>query len=264
MSPPLPSVSSVLGDPPGSAADDWTAAIVAEGLVKRFAAEKSRPTAFAALRRLLTGRGATFTALDAVSFQIQRGDRVAVIGNNGAGKSTLLKVLAGLHRPSAGRVALRGAPILLSGLGIGMVDELSVRDNVSLYGAIYGIGRARTRAQLPEILEWAELREFEWEKLKRLSSGMRARLAFSVLRYADADVYLLDEVLTAGDKDFREKCTEVFFGYQREGKTVVAATHDRAFAETFCTRALWLQRGRVRAFGEAAEVVAEYYATRAR
>jgi ABC-type polysaccharide/polyol phosphate transport system ATPase subunit len=258
----LPRASSVLGPAVGAADGVQPMAIAVEGLTKTFAAEKGRPTALAALRRALTGRGPEFTALHDVSFQARAGDRVAVVGNNGAGKSTLLKVLAGLHHPTRGRLAIRGSRVLLAGLGIGMVDELAVRHNVSLYAAIYGIGRARARTSVAEILQWAELQDFEWTKLKHLSSGMRARLAFSVLRYVDADVYLLDEVLTAGDKDFREKCTEVFLGYQRVGKTVVAATHDRAFAETYCTHALWLQRGRVRAFGEAERVVAEYYAAR--
>ena len=237
-------------------------AISAEGLVKTFASGKGQPTAYAAVRRLLTGPQQRFTALNGVSFQVQAGDRVAVVGNNGAGKSTLLKVLAGLHRLNAGQLAIHGSWTLLSGLGIGMVDNLSVRDNVSLYGAIYGIPRARARASLPEILEWAELREFEWTRLKFLSSGMRARLAFSVLRYVDTDIYLLDEVLTAGDKDFREKCDTVFQGYQHAGKTLVAATHDRGFAERFCNKALWLHRGAVRRFGEAEAVLNDYYRAR--
>jgi ABC-type polysaccharide/polyol phosphate transport system ATPase subunit len=232
--------------------------VVVDRLVKRFAAEPRHPTFFRALRQAITPRR-RFTVLDGVSLEVQPGDRVAVVGNNGAGKTTLLKLLAGLLRPTAGRIEIRGSLTLLSGLGVGMVDELSVEDNIGLYGAIYGVERVTMRARTEEIVQWAGLEEFLGAQLKRLSSGMKARLAFSALRHIDKDIYLLDEVLTAGDKNFREKCHEVFRGYERAGKTVVAATHERHFAETFCNRALWLDHGRVRAYGEAAVVLDQYF-----
>jgi ABC-type polysaccharide/polyol phosphate transport system ATPase subunit len=239
-------------------------AVLARGVVKTFALKREHPTAFGAFRQALLQKRQQFVALDGVDLEIVRGERVGLIGNNGAGKSTLLKVLAGLHRPTAGQVHVEGSITLLSALGIGMLDELSVLDNIHLYGAIYGIPRAALQTQISEMLEWAELQEFRHARLKHLSTGMRARLAFSVLRHVDNDVYLLDEVMTAGDKNFRARCLEVFEGYQRRGKTVVLATHERSFAEGFCSKVLWLERGRVRQFGDTAEVLHAYYDSTAR
>jgi ABC-type polysaccharide/polyol phosphate transport system ATPase subunit len=232
--------------------------IVVERLVKTFPMDRQHSTAFRALRHWL-GRGRRFVALDGVDVEVGRGDSVGIIGDNGAGKTTLLKIAAGLVRPTSGRVTLGGSVTLLSGLGIGMHGELTVTDNIRLYGAIYGVDRATTRANMGEIIAWAELQEFDGAKLKHLSAGMRTRLAFSALRHIDTDIYLLDEVLTAGDKNFAEKCDEAFRAFQRAGKTLLVATHDRRFVETFCNKVLWLHKGRPMAFGDTAPIVARYY-----
>jgi ABC-type polysaccharide/polyol phosphate transport system ATPase subunit len=202
--------------------------------------------------------GETFDALSSIDIEVLQGDRVGLIGNNGAGKSTLLRVVAGLYKPTSGKIEVRGERTLLAGLGVGMVDELSVEHNIFLYGAMHAVPRADLRDNLGEILEWAELREFRHTMLKNLSTGMRSRLAFSVTRYFTSDIYLLDEALTAGDRVFREKCDEVFEQYKRKGRTMLVATHDLSYVEGFCNKALWLHKGKQMSFGPPATVLPLY------
>jgi ABC-2 type transport system ATP-binding protein len=155
-------------------------------------------------------------------------------------------------------VRTSGDLTLLAGLGIGMVDELSVEENIFLYGAIYGMDREQIEAGLAEIIEWAELQDFAGAKLKTLSSGMRTRLAFSATRYLEKDIYLLDEALTAGDTTFQQKCEAVFHEYKKTNKTFLISTHDMNFVKIFCTKTLWLHKGRQVEFGDTAGVLEQY------
>ncbi len=237
------------------------------GVTKRFPAGDRQHSLFRTLMASVSRKaaeGETFEALSAIDLEVDRGDRVAVIGNNGSGKSTLLRVIAGLHPPTTGSVEVHGETTLLAGLGVGMVDELRVEHNIYLYGAVHGIPREELRESLGEILEWAELTDFRHAALKTLSTGMRSRLAFSVTRYFHSDIYLLDEALTAGDQVFREKCDEVLMRDQQSGRTMVVATHDFKFVERHCNKVLWLQRGKQLGFGTAAEIVPLYHRERVR
>ena len=200
----------------------------------------------------------SFTALRSINLEVERGDRMGVIGGNGAGKSTLLRIVAGLHRPTSGIVETRGSQTLLAGLGVGMMDELTVEGNIFLYGAMHGITREGLRNNVDEILEWAELREFRCAQLKFLSTGMRSRLAFSVTRCIVTDIYLLDEAFTAGDQGFREKCELVFRSYAQRGCTMLIASHDFDFVERHCTKILWLERGHLVQLGPPAQVLDLY------
>jgi ABC-type polysaccharide/polyol phosphate transport system ATPase subunit len=209
----------------------------------------------------LLGRGAageSFAALRSVDFEVRRGDWIGLIGNNGAGKSTLLRVIAGVHPPSSGTVEVSGQRTLLAGLGVGMIDELDVERNIFLYGAMHGILREEMKHKLQEILEWAELSDFRHATLKNLSTGMRSRLAFSVTRYFKADIYLLDEALTAGDREFRKKCDEAMETYWRRDRTMVVASHDLGFVNRHCNKVLWLHHGRRVGFGRTADVLPLY------
>jgi ABC-type polysaccharide/polyol phosphate transport system ATPase subunit len=152
---------------------------------------------------------------------------------------------------------------LLTALGIGMLDELSVEDNLLLYGAIYGVDRRRMRSLLPEILEWAELDGFLDAKLKTLSTGTRARLAFSVVRHIESEVFLFDEVFSAGDVGFRKKCREFFEPTADRERTLIIATHDMDFVRSSCPRALWLDHGKQMGLGESQEMVDLYLAAQA-
>jgi ABC-type polysaccharide/polyol phosphate transport system ATPase subunit len=228
---------------------------------KVFSGLKSRRVVKLLRRHLsMNGSGAEHHyALRAISFAVSRGDKVALVGNNGSGKTTLLKLIAGLYQPSEGRVEVDGRVLLLRGVGTGMVDELSVAENVFLYGVIYGMDREQISEKFQEVMEWAELKDFAGAELRTLSSGMRARLAFSVARHFDTDVFLLDEAFAVGDKDFRAKYEEVFRNHKSDSnRTYVIATHDLDFARLFCSKTLWLQKGRLMAFGETKAVLEQY------
>lgn len=261
MSPSSPSASEIVasGDARARSADA-AVRVTASGLTKTFPIDRQRQTVFQLVRQVLSGRWRhdRFVAVADLTFAVRRGERVGLIGDNGAGKSTLLRTLAGLHRPDRGDVTVRGSITLVAGLAVGMVEELTVADNVSLYGAIYGIDRDTLRARQSDIIEWAGLTEFTHMKLKRLSSGMKSRLAFSACRYIEADLYLMDEALTAGDRHFQQKCEQVFHDYLATDKTLVVATHDLDFVTTFCTHAMWMHKGRLMAFGDPLSVVERY------
>lgn len=213
------------------------------------------------LRRYLSNNGFGFRdsyALRGIGLSVSRGDKIALVGNNGSGKTTLLKLIAGLYRPTQGRINVDGRVLLLRGVGTGMVDELTVADNLFLYGVIYGMEREKIRTTFDEVLEWAELKDFASSELRTLSSGMRARMAFSLARHFDTDIFLLDEAFAVGDKDFREKYEDVFRNQKNGDKTYLIATHDLDFARMFCAKTIWLHKGRLMGFGETERILHEY------
>jgi ABC-2 type transport system ATP-binding protein len=232
-----------------------------DGITKSFHIEREPTTAYRSIRRQLTGLFRprnSFYALRDINLSVAAGEKIGIIGDNGSGKTTLLKIIAGLYKPSSGSVQVRGEITLLAGLGIGMIAELTVRENIFLYGAVYGMTREKVKDVFADIIEWAELHDFEDARLKTLSSGMKTRLAFSVTRYIDKEIYLWDEALTAGDRHFQAKCQTVFLEYQRSAKTFLVTTHDLAFVRTFCDRALWLHKGLLMGFGEPDFIVDQY------
>ena len=238
-------------------------AIRAYAVERKFARRNPHDTAFRALTHLFNGRNDSnaFFALKDINFEVTKGEKVAIVGDNGAGKTTLLKVVAGLYRPTAGEVRTTGEMILLRGAEIGMVDELSAAENLFLYSSIYGVDREKIKANFQEIFEWAELEAFTGARLATLSSGMRARLAFSALRYFDAEIFLLDEAFSAVDRHFQKKYEKVFEEQKNSDKTFLIATHDVDFARMFCTKTLWLNRGSQMAFGATDEILDHYIAS---
>jgi ABC-type polysaccharide/polyol phosphate transport system ATPase subunit len=238
--------------------------ITVRQLTRNFRADEEPRTLFRVLRESVTGGHAApehRQALRGLSLDVSHGDRVAIVGNNAAGKSTLLKIIAGLLRPTTGTVEVRGEMVLLTSLGVGMIEELNVSDNTLMYGALYGVDPAKMRTLLGDVLEWAGIPGFEYTKLKHLSTGTRARLAFSVVRHIAADIFLIDEALAAGDLSFQKKTRAFFEEPQHHDRTFLVATHDMAFARTFCTKALWLDRGAAVAFGDSVAVVDQYVQT---
>ena len=213
------------------------------------------------LRGAVQGNGSAAPlrrALQEVSLTARRGERIAVVGNNAAGKSTLLRIIAGLLRPTRGTVAVRGEMVLLTALGLGMIEEVTVLENTYLYGALYGVEPARMRLALDDIFTWAGIAGFENAKLKTLSAGTRARLAFSVVRHIDAEVFLIDEAMSAGDVTFAAKCRAFFEEPANRERTFLVATHDMDLARSFCGSALWLHEGRLMAVGDSRGVVGGY------
>ena len=232
-----------------------------ENVHKTFSFQSPRPSLLKIVKEVLSGKEVSseeFCALKDINIEIKRGDKVGVVGNNGAGKTTLMRLIAGLYRPNRGQVTINGGVTLLAGFGIGMLDELTVQENIFLYGAIYGMDREKTKENLYEIIEWAELVDFTHAQLKTLSGGMRARLAFSVTRHFDADILLFDEALSAGDRTFREKCQRVFENYKNDEKTCMFSSHATDFVEKLCAKTLWLHKGEQMAFGDTKTVLQQY------
>ncbi len=235
-------------------------AIKASNICKQFHIN-ARASTITLIKETFSSNGintSPFYALSDVSFKVAQGERIGVIGHNGSGKTTLLKLIANLLRPNKGELMVNGSVIYIGGHGIGMLEDLTVWDNIFLYGAIYGIERESLNANFDEIIHWAGLDDFVQTKLKHLSNGMKTRLAFSITRYFDAQIYLLDEALSAGDKNFREKCDTVFEGYKNKGKTFIVVSHTLNFIQGFCSKILWLHKGNVKAFGETDSVLAQY------
>jgi ABC-type polysaccharide/polyol phosphate transport system ATPase subunit len=197
-------------------------------------------------------------ALRDVSFDVERGEFFGVIGRNGSGKSTLLKCLAGIYQPTRGRVSVAGRLSPFIELGVGFIPELTALDNIVVNASLVGIPPSVARQRFDEIMQFAELEEFADLKLKNYSSGMYVRLGFAAAIQADADVYLVDEVLAVGDARFQEKCFDTFRRLKRQGRTVVFVTHDLGSVERFCDRALLLERGRIGSIGDPIEVTRMY------
>jgi ABC-type polysaccharide/polyol phosphate transport system ATPase subunit len=197
-----------------------------------------------------------FWALRNVTFELSHGESLGVIGPNGAGKSTLLQVLAGIMRPSEGSVEVRGRISGLLGLGAGFDPDLSGIDNIHLGLAFLGIDGPRTTDLLPSIVEFADLGEFIEAPLKTYSSGMRARLGFSIATSVDPDILLLDEVLATGDANFRAKSKARVIELVRAAKGVVLVTHDMDWVREYCNRAILLEKGQVIIEGNPEEVTA--------
>jgi lipopolysaccharide transport system ATP-binding protein len=201
-----------------------------------------------------------FQALDAVSFDVARGEVVGIIGRNGSGKSTLLQIICGTMTASAGTVRTAGRVAALLELGAGFNPEFTGRENVYVYGAILGLGRREVDARFGRIVEFAEIGAFIDQPIKTYSTGMVVRLAFSVVAHVDADVLVVDEALAVGDAFFVQKCMRFLRDFMARG-TVLFVSHDSGAVINLCHRAIWLHEGRLLADGAPREVVEAYLAT---
>jgi ABC-type polysaccharide/polyol phosphate transport system ATPase subunit len=198
------------------------------------------------------------TVLENINLQIEPGEKVALIGPNGAGKSTILKLICGVLNPTAGTVDVRGRVAPLLELGAGFNPELSVVDNIVLYGVLLGLDRATINHRLEAILAFAELEEYRRYPVRALSSGMAARLGFAIATDADADVLLIDEALSVGDESFRAKSRARIDALWHAHRTVVIVSHDLGLVRAICERAVWVERGRIVADGPPGEIVDRY------
>ena len=199
-----------------------------------------------------------FVALDSVSFDVNEGEVVGIIGHNGAGKSTLLRVLAGIYRPDRGRVRIGGEVSLLAGLGVGFNVQLSGRENIYLYGSILGKPRHVMDKQIDEIIAFAELEEFIEEPLRTYSSGMRARLGFAVAQAMRPEILMIDEVLAVGDARFQERSTRRIKEMTKEAGCVIVASHSFAHVREVCNRVLLFEKGKLIADASAQDAIDEY------
>ncbi|MEA1051481.1 ABC transporter ATP-binding protein [Lamprobacter modestohalophilus] len=199
-------------------------------------------------------------ALDGVSFEVERGEAVGIIGRNGSGKSTLLQVICGTLRPTSGAVSVIGRVSPLLELGSGFNPEFTGRENVYLSAAVLGLSRRETDMRFEEITQFASIGEYLERPVKTYSSGMFARLAFSVAVHVDPDILVVDEALSVGDLGFQQKCIKRMLALRKQGVTLLFVSHDPYQVKAVCQRALYLRAGRLVNFGEAGSVVDAYLA----
>jgi ABC-type polysaccharide/polyol phosphate transport system ATPase subunit len=200
----------------------------------------------------------TFNALQGVTFSVAKGATYAIVGRNGSGKSTMLKCVAGITKPTTGRVTVNGRVSALIELGAGFHPEISGRENVFINGIMLGLTKREITRRFDEIVEFAELQDFIDAPVKTYSSGMYMRLGFAVAIHVDPDVLLVDEVLAVGDEGFTHKCLDKFSDFRRRGKTILLVTHSLGLVERMCDEALWIDEGRGRASGDPRRVVGAY------
>jgi ABC-type polysaccharide/polyol phosphate transport system ATPase subunit len=199
-----------------------------------------------------------FPALESVSFEVEKGETIGIVGQNGAGKSTLLKLLCGVAQPSSGSLQAHGTIASILELGTGFHPEFSGRDNAALNAAILGLSQAEVRQRLPAIVDFSELGSFIDRPVKTYSSGMFMRLAFSVAVNVDPDILVIDEALAVGDGHFQKKCIDKINEFQQSGKTILFCSHALYYISSICRRTLWLDRGRLMRYGPSLDVVHEY------
>jgi lipopolysaccharide transport system ATP-binding protein len=245
-------------------------AVRAEGLGKRYRIgppaaygslrESLVETAQAPVRALRGGRkkAPLFWALQDVDLQVGRGEVLGIIGRNGAGKSTLLKILSRVTSPTTGRAELRGRVGALLEVGTGFHAELTGRENIYLNGAILGMPRTDIRRKFDDIVEFAEFEQFLDTPVKRYSSGMYMRLAFSIAAHLEPEILIVDEVLAVGDAAFQRKCLGKMGSVAGEGRTILFVSHNMPAVQSLCDRAVWLHGGRVVDEGPPAAVVQRY------
>jgi ABC-type polysaccharide/polyol phosphate transport system ATPase subunit len=203
-------------------------------------------------------RGHDVVALQDISFEVEPGSAVGLVGRNGSGKTTLLRLLSGIIKPSAGHVAVGGRVGSLLELGAGFHPDLSGRENVFLNGSIHGLKREYVREQLDEIVAFAGLEEFIDLPVRTYSSGMYMRLGFAIAAHIDADILLLDEVFAVGDERFQHKCYGKIFEFKQRGGTIVFVSHDAAAVERLCDRAILLREGRMEFDGPTHDAIVRY------
>lgn len=199
-----------------------------------------------------------FWALKNVSFKLNKGDRLGILGLNGAGKSTLLKIIAGVYRPTTGSVMKKGILAPLLELGAGFDTEYSARENIYLYGAILGYSKKFIQSKFDEIIQFSELEQFVDVPLKNFSSGMRSRLGFAVCTLVEPDILILDEVLSVGDARFQQKSLQKVMNMFNKGVTVLFVSHSLAQVKKLCNKALILNKGEMIKFGDIDEVAPVY------
>ena len=256
-----------------------TTAINIEGLGKSYVIRHEQGERYHALRDLLSdfakglGRRVlspfaarepkstkeVFWALRDVNLEIKEGERIGVVGRNGAGKSTLLKILSRITEPTEGRIAIRGRVSSLLEVGTGFHPELTGRENIFLNGTILGMTAQEIRRKFDEIVAFAEIERFLDTPVKRYSSGMYVRLAFSVAAHLEPDILIVDEVLAVGDAQFQRKCLGKMEEVTGQGRTVIFVSHNMTTVTSLCTRCVLLEQGRLQAVGDPAQVTSAYY-----
>ena len=238
-------------------------AIRVDNVSKRFLLRHARPRHLADGLRAVLRRSVReeFWAVKDVSFEVDRGEALGIIGHNGAGKSTMLKLLTRIMEPTSGRIRTRGRVSALIEVGAGFHPEMTGRENIYLNGSILGMTRREIRRKLDDMVAFSELERFIDTPVKRYSSGMYVRLGFAVAAHTEPEVLLVDEVLAVGDISFQSKCLDAMQRLRREGVTICLVSHNLSLVRNFCARTILLAQGRVSADGPSASVVDCYTRT---
>lgn len=213
---------------------------------------------FHPVRGIKSLKHAHFPALIDISFEVSKGETLGIIGKNGAGKSTLLGLIAGVLKPNKGKVTVKGRISPLLELGAGFHPELTGRENILLKGVLIGLTRYEIIDKMDEIIEFSELGDFIDQPVRIYSSGMLARLGFSIVANLDPEILLIDEILAVGDKDFQDKCLKRMFLFKDKGVTMVFVSHSMESVERICDRVLWIDNHKIKAIGETQKVVEPY------
>ncbi|MDX2045553.1 MAG: ABC transporter ATP-binding protein [Chitinophagaceae bacterium] len=252
-----------------------SSAIKVENLSKKFIIGHEEKERYTALRDVMARKAKSifsfgsrsktiyskeeFWALKNISFDVQQGDRIGIIGRNGAGKSTLLKILSRITEPTEGRITINGRVASLLEVGTGFHPELTGRENIFLNGAILGMGRAEIRKKFDEIVAFAEVERFLDTPVKRYSSGMYVRLAFAVAAHLEPEILIVDEVLAVGDAQFQKKCLGKMEDVSKnQGRTVLFVSHNMGVIAQLCQKAILLKKGKVFQQGDAKDVIENY------
>jgi len=236
-------------------------AIKVKNLTKEFYIDKDNPTSLNLLIKIITlsFKSTKFMALDNISFEINKGDRVGLIGDNGSGKTTLLRILSGLYSKTSGVIEASGKIATLLNVDTGMEWKLSARENIYLFAMMLGIEKTKIEKNIKNIIKFAGIKEFINAPLGDFSRGMIERLAFTIFRYTDADILLIDEMLSSGDIHFKEESYNVLKEFIRRSRTMIITSHDMEVIRKFCNKTIILKEGKIVAYGPTKIVVNKYY-----
>lgn len=233
-------------------------AVVVKNVSKRFDINKSTGLNHLFTKSKNLQQSNEILALDDVSFSVNRGEILGIIGANGSGKTTLLRVIAGIYTPDYGTIKVNGKLSPLMQLGAGFRQELEAKDNIIINGMLYGIPKNEIENNVNKIIQYAELENFQNLKLRHYSSGMKMRLAFAIAMQIDPDILLADEIMAVGDKKFKEKSFETFLSLKNNKKTIIVTTHNMNILSEICDRALLIHKGKLQFLGKVDETINHY------
>jgi lipopolysaccharide transport system ATP-binding protein len=235
-------------------------AIVVRNVTKEFIIpHERRTTIFENLRGVFSpSTYEKFVAIKDVSFTVNRGESVGIIGDNGSGKSTLLKIISRILRPTSGSIEINGRITPFLELGVGFQPDMTAKENIEVYSTIMGMSDKEIAGNLDHVLEFAGLTNFRDTKLKNFSSGMQVRLAFATAIQKEPDILLVDEVLAVGDMDFQQKCLDIFTEYKKKGITMLFVSHDLGSVRLFCDKTILMKNGQMLAYGNTLDIIDRY------
>jgi ABC-type polysaccharide/polyol phosphate transport system ATPase subunit len=231
-----------------------------KNLSKKFFIANENQTAFRFLNYLIsTKKKRKFYALKNINFQVDKGDRIGLIGANGSGKTTLLRIIAGLYKKTMGKIEINGHIAAFLHTDVALESNLSALENIYLLGMIMGLKKEIIKKNMNNIIDFAQIKKFIHIPLRKYSSGMIQRLVLSVLRFVEADVFLFDEIIESGDIKFKHKCYKIILDkISKQGKAAIISSHEIEIIEKFCNRAILLDRGKIIAIGPSHKVLHDY------